>query len=396
MAGMPVKPIHKSVSVRQLVNLIPDEELSRLAGKTDVDYWASVLYGKSMFYLLLYGLADSEKTSLRSLEDIFNSQRFKFLFNLDPDQTTRYNSISSRLATMDVSFFEEAYKLIFAVFRSHFSENEALGYNIVRVDSTMVAETATKLEKGMHVGSKNNKKQIKYTVCLEDLLPSSVQIFTEQSQLNEDLTIPSTILKMIDPHPDTVFVFDRGVKSRKAYEDITQKEWMFVTRVKEDTRYEVVEELNTVKGSQIGNLFIESDVLVYLYDGKSKKTNIPFRLIKTKSEQGKSFLFLSNMKDVTAEDIIMIYKKRWDIEVFFRFIKQELNFSHFISTNINGIKIIVYMTLILSMLIHIYKKYNQVGFKTAKRRVKIELDDLLTILIIQASGGDPNIFFRGP
>lgn len=396
MSVMPAKPVHNSVSVKQLLNLIPDEELSRLAGETGVDYWASVLYGRSMFYLLLYGLADSEKTSLRSLEDIFNSRRFKYLFNLDADQTTRYNSISSRLATMDVSFFEEAHKLIFAVFRDHFSESEALGYNIVRVDSTMVAETAGKLEKGMHVGSRNNKNQIKYTVCLEDLFPSSVQIFTEQKHLNEDLTIPSTILKMIDPRPDTVFVFDRGVKSRKAYEDITKKEWMFVTRVKEDTRYEVVEELNTVKGSQIGNLFIESDAWVCLYDGKSKKTNIPFRLIKTKNEQGKSFLFLSNMKNATAEEIIMIYKKRWDIEVFFRFIKQELNFSHFISTNINGIKIVLYMTLILSMLIHIYKKYNQVGFKTAKRRVKIELDDLLTALIIQASGGDPTIFFSGP
>jgi hypothetical protein len=393
---MPAKPVHNSVSVKQLLNLIPDDELSRLAGKTGVDYWASVLYGKSMFYLLLYGLADSDKTSLRSLEDIFNSRRFKFLFNLDPDQTTRYNSISSRLATMNIAFFEEAYKLIFTLFRDHFSEKEALGYNIVRVDSTMVAETANKLEKGMHVGSKTNKKQIKYTVCLEDLLPSSVQVFTEQSQLNEDLTIPSTILKMIDPHPDTVFVFDRGVKSRKAYEDITQKERMFVTRVKEETRYEVVEELNTIKGSPIGNLFIDSDAWVYLYNGKSKKTNIPFRLIKTKNEQGKPFLFLTNMKDATTEDIIMIYKKRWDIEVFFRFIKQELNFSHFISTNINGIKIIVYMTLILSMLIHVYKKYNQVGFKTAKRRVKIELDDLLTVFIIQASGGDPAIFFRGP
>ena len=260
----------------------------------------------------------------------------------------------------------------------------------------MVAETASKLEKGMHVGSKNNKKQIKYTVCLEGLLPSSVQIFTEQKHLNEDLTIPSTILKVIDPRPDTVFVFDRGVKSRKAYEDITKKEWMFVTRVKEDTRYEVVRELDTVKGSQIGNLFIESDAWVYLYDGKSKKTNIPFRLIKTKNEQGKSFLFLSNMQNATAEEIIMIYKERWNIEVFFRFIKQELNFSHFMSTNVNGIKIIVYMTLILSMLIHIYKKYNQVGFKTAKRRMKIELDDMLTALIIQASGGDPTIFFSGP
>ena len=101
-------------------------------------------------------------------------------------------------------------------------------------------------------------------------------------------------------------------------------------------------------------------------------------MLKAKNELGKAYLFSSNTKDAPAEDIIMIYKKRWDIEVFFRFIKQELNFSHFISTNVNGIKAIVYTTLILSMLIHIYKKYNNVGFKTAKRRIRIELDDLLT------------------
>lgn len=111
-------------------------------------------------------------------------------------------------------------------------------------------------------------------------------------------------------------------------------------------------------------------------------------------------LFVTNMREtpagelVPAKDIITIYKLRWDIEVFFRFIKQELNFSHFLSTNINGIKIILYMTLILAMLIHIYKKYNNVGYKTAKRRVKMELEELLTIIIVKACGGNPDIVFR--
>jgi hypothetical protein len=392
---MRVKEAHNKVSAKELLSLIPDEELSRLAGQTGVDHWAKVLYGKSMFYLLLYGLAECEKTSLRGLEDIFNSKRFKFLFNLDLDQTIRYSSISDRLATMELDFFEKAYQLIYSLFRNHFSDQDGLNYNIIRVDSTMVAETANKLEKGMSVGcKKDGKKQVKYTVCLEDLLPSSVQIFTEQSELSEDLTIPVTILKLIDSHTDNVFVFDRGVQSRKAYIDIDQKEWKFVTRVKEDTRYEFIEELDTIKGLQIGNLTVEADQWVYLFKGK--RINTPFRILRTRNEQGKILIFLTNMKEIPAEDVITIYKKRWDIEVFFRFIKQELNFSHFMSTNTNGIKIILYMTMILSMLIHVYKKHNNVGFKTAKRRIKLELDDLITILIIQVCGGDPTIFFRGP
>src|ERR1700733_5870369 len=95
------------ITVKQLVSLIPDQALSGLAVKTGVDYQAKVLFGRSMFYLLLYGLAESDRTSLRGLEDIFNSRRFKLLFSLDPDQTTRYNSISDRLATMNLDFFEE-------------------------------------------------------------------------------------------------------------------------------------------------------------------------------------------------------------------------------------------------------------------------------------------------
>jgi hypothetical protein len=95
------------VTVKQLLSLIPDQALSSLAANTGVDYQAKVLFGKSMFYLLLYGLAESERASLRSLEDIFNSRRFKLLFNLDVEQTTRYNSISDRLRTKPIAIYSK-------------------------------------------------------------------------------------------------------------------------------------------------------------------------------------------------------------------------------------------------------------------------------------------------
>jgi transposase len=385
------------ISVKQLLSLIPDEELSKLAVQTGVDFQAKVLFGKSMFYLLLYGLAESERTSLRSLEDVFNSRRFKFLFGLDSKHTTRYNSISDRLATMELSFFEKAHSMMYAVFQSHFPEQTALQYNIIKVDSTMVAETASKLEAGMDAGrKKDGKKQVKYTICLDGLFPRSVEVFTAQSHLSEDLTIPATILKLADTGKDNVFVFDRGVQRRNAYIELDEQELNFVTRIRKNSRYQSIDTLTTPANLQVGNLMVVSDEWVYLYGGNNKRIDTPLRLLTTKNPYGQTLLFVSNMKEIPAEDMIMIYKKRWDIEVFFRFIKQELNFSHFISTNINGIKIILYMTLILSMLILIYKKYNNTGYKTAKRRVKMELDELLTILIVEACGGNPDIVFRGP
>ena len=396
---MPTKRVQDKVSVKELLGLVPDKTLTRLARQTGVGHYARALYGKSMFYLLLYGLLSSEKPSLRALEDVFNSQRFKLLFKLDAGQKTRYNSISDRLSTMELSFFEQAYRSVYSVFRERFSKKEAKGYHIVRVGSPMVAETANKLKQGMCVGrKKDGKKQVKYTLCMEDLLPCGVQAFTGRRELNEDLTIPATILKTTHPRPGTVFVFDRGVQSRQAYQDIAQKEWLFVTRPKENTRYCKAgeETAGNSEGLQIGNLTIETDGQVYLYDGDNKKTKMPFRLVRAKTGQGKKLLFLSNIKDAAVEELIAIYKKRWDIKVFFRFVKQELNFSHLTSTNVNGIRAIPYMALALPMLAHIYKKRNDTGFKTAKRRMKMELEDLLTIMIVQVCGGNPNLFFKSP
>jgi len=99
-------------------------------------------------------------------------------------------------------------------------------------------------------------------------------------------------------------------------------------------------------------------------------------------------LLITNIIHLTTDEIAQMYRRRWDIEVFFRFLKQELNFSHFLSLNDNGIQVILYMTLITAMLVKIYKKENEIGYKTAVRRMSIELESLVMAIIVIQSGGD--------
>jgi len=155
---------YQGISVSELLDAIPDEELVRLAGETNVDYYSKVLYGRSVFYMLLMGLLSSERTSLRILEDIFNRKSFKIMFNLDIKKTVKYNSISERLDVMDVEFFEKVFELFYAQLSVLYSQEEILAQKIVRVDSTMVAETSAKLLEGMRVGSKGGKQQVKYSI----------------------------------------------------------------------------------------------------------------------------------------------------------------------------------------------------------------------------------------
>ncbi len=392
------------ISVRELLKLIPENLLADLSSETKVDFQVKKLYGRNVFTLLLFGLIESERLGLRSLQDFFNSTHYKVLFNVDKTKKIKYNSLSARLATMNVDFFKKAYEAIYEECSRLYDEKDlSLNYRISRVDSTMVCETATQLERGINVGcKKDGKKQVKYTICLTNLFPSSVEVFREQCQINENQTIPQVIFKAIDKDKDNVFVFDRGVSSREIFCELDIKEYSFVTRLKTETRYEAIKQIPLPEKTSVGNLTILKDQLVYLYRSGNNLVEHPFRLIQTEREDGKAFLFLSNLIStkednphlVEAKDIILLYKKRWDIEVFFRFIKQELNFSHFISVNLNGIQILLYMTLILALLILIYKKVNGWGYKTAKRRFMIELRDIISIMLIEYSGGDPSLVYR--
>jgi IS4 transposase len=120
-----------------------------------------------------------------------------------------------------------------------------------------------------------------------------------------------------------------------------------------------------------------------------------FRLLVIKNgKTDKEFWFITNEFELSAREISDYYRKRWDIEAFFRFMKQELNLSHLVSLNKNGIEVIVYMTIIASMLLLIYKKANNLGYKTAKRLITMELRNMITAILIVFAGGDPNKVFK--
>lgn len=386
--------LKENITAKQLLDLIPDDVLTSIIKDCDVDYQVKKLFSRNLFYLLLYGLMESNRVSLRSLEEVYKSKKFKFLFNLNKNQNVKFNTISTRLSQINIEFFEKLYKTVYSTFSQLIPNENALSYKITRVDSTMVCEAANKIEEGMIVAYKTGqKKQIKYTISLTDLLPSSVEVYTQQSASSEDVALSKAILKNIDKKVDNIFVFDRGLYSREHFSKMDKEDFKFVTRINSNSRLEVIEENDFQENLQIGNLKIQSDQKALLF-GKFKKCDRPFRIIKTVNEKNEPLWFLTNMAELTIEEIIEIYKRRWDIEVFFRFIKQELNFKHFMSTNINGIKVILYMTLILAMLIVMFKKLNNIGYKIATRRFYYQLDDLILEMVAVLSSRDPKMVFR--
>ncbi len=404
---------HKT-NIQQILRLIPDELLSKLALNTKVDYCAKVLQGERLFYLLLYAILRSERISQRYLEDVFKTRHFKFLFNYSVGLKVSHSSISEKLSKINLDFFKQAYESIYERFNQVYSTKEQEQLCLIRVDSSMVAEACTKLQKGMSVGKKktkepeNQKKQVKYTMAYDGAGICLAEMLTESRYLSEDIAIPQVInnLIKIDKEHRNLYVFDRGVSSLNSYNKLTEQQAQFVCRIKTNRKKELVHSLMESNTElDLGSLELVSDEVIHLFDSaKNCFSTVEYRLIVAKRKveldttppqnKGKfkrvenEFYFLTNNFEMSAKQVTQCYKKRWDIEVFFRFIKQELNFKHFLSVNENGLQVMLYMTLIAAMLLMLYKRTNEIGFVTAKRRFTMEIEDMITAMAIIYCGGD--------
>lgn len=233
-------------------------------------------------------------------------------------------------------------------------------------------------------------------MAFDGIFPCMSEIFTDKRNLSEDTTIPMVIYRYAEKSKSSVFVFDRGVQKREVYQNLSKNETPFVTRIKANVRYKVVEEIEKATNRKIGILELYSDLKVQIgIPDKRTFYDEHYRIIAATNPETKViYYFFTNILDLSAEEILQFYKKRWDIEVFFRFLKQELNFSHITSTSENGMQVVLYMTMITSMLVLIYKRMNQIGYKTALRRIAFELNELIIKLVVKHCGGDPSLVFR--
>jgi transposase len=250
---------------------------------------------------------------------------------------------------------------------------------VVRFDSTILTLSSKLLKDGFPARQINPEKavknQIKFAIGFNQI-PSTMKLFSKSNETDE-IALRQVVLAH-KYEPDSIAVFDRGLASRATLREIDQSGIDFVTRLSDKANYRIVESNGSVIGQTTGNLTLTEDIIVQL---RSKRTNWlphPFRLVVAENEEGKKLFFLTNRRDLSAIEICEIYKKRWDIEIFFKFIKQELHAKHFLSRSLNGIQVTFYMILILSLLMMAFKYLNKLeGYHWVKWDFRKELRDLV-------------------
>jgi hypothetical protein len=152
-----------------------------------------------------------------------------------------------------------------------------------------------------------------------------------------------------------LYVMDRGFVDYKSLWAIELRESIFVTRVKRNTAYKRVHINTHAKDGPI-----QSDVLIEL-TGPVTKTHYPKPLRKIKyedKETEKVYEFLTNDLERDAQEIADIYKERWEVELFFKWIKQHLKVKSFWGTSMNAVYSQIWVALILTVLLWINRTLN--------------------------------------
>jgi hypothetical protein len=200
--------------------------------------------------------------------------------------------------------------------------------------------------------------------------------------------------------PDSIYCMDLGYTDFDFFRQIDEKKAFFVTRLRPDIKY-------TVSGqhAEPNKKGVLSDQIIQTDGCQSKKYADALRLIRYyDAETDKELQFLTNNFKLSAFTIAQIYKARWQIEIFFKWIKQNLKIKTFLGTSANAVLTQIWVAMIYYLLLA-YIKYQSsyrnslfylhrvIGDTILTRCSIIDLFRASKSAINKLKGGDPQLCF---
>jgi len=156
-----------------------------------------------------------------------------------------------------------------------------------------------------------------------------------------------TQMEALVTEKDVIYVFDRGYFDFKKFAHYCKESISFVTRIKSNTVVEVVKDLPVTEGSNILR-----DQIVVLGKGP-KKMEQYLRLVEVKDTQGNTVQIVTNLFDADVVEVSEIYRRRWKIELFFKWLKQHMKIEHFYGQSSAAVQNQIYIALITYCLLRI-------------------------------------------
>lgn len=330
---------HQNSVFHTVLKHVPWHRFDELVEAHGADRRVRRLSTKSQFVALLYGQL-SGASSLREIVTGLQSHQAR-LYHLGAAAVCR-STLSDANACRPVAVFGELLGAMMA--QAHRGLRRKLAEATYLIDATTLPLDSRSLD-----WARWSSRSIaaKLHVIYDPDADRPVYSVVTAAKVND-----ITVAQKMPIEPGATYVFDLGYYDYGWWAELDQAGCRIVTRFKANTPLTLIEELPRPEGSDI-----LSDRIGFLpaRQAKSRRNPMqdPVREVRVMTDTGKELRILSNDLDAPAQEIADLYKRRWAIELFFRWVKQTLKITRFIGTSENAIRIQIAVALIAFLLLRL-------------------------------------------
>lgn len=326
----------------QILGIISRSRFEKLAKEYKTEHGAKGLKSWTHFVTMLFSHISGQH-GLRSIQQSMNNQRngWYHMGITNTEREVKRSTLSYANAHRDSNLFK-------ALFENLLGEAQAIkskhGFRfknpLYSIDCTII-DLCLKLFPWANF--RKGKGGIKLTVKLDH--QGKIPCFVVESNAREHDTKK---IREVPYNPADVLVFDRGFTDYAYFRSICEGKAWFVTRLKKNAVYRYVEKKEIKEG---GNIISDYKIKI-----PSLSNEIILRKIIVRNpETGKKIVLLTNNLQWSATTVAAVYKDRWQIELFFKTIKQNLKIKRFYGNSKNAVMTQIWIALIAYLLFYLLK-----------------------------------------
>ena len=339
---------HSNTVLSQILKFVPRHEFVKLEKAHDGKRRKGAMTRWTQFVAMTCAQLTG-RSSLRDIESTMSSQKALY-YHLGSGSVKR-STLARANQVLTADFFQDLFVKLYARCQSGSPKH---GF---RFKNKLFSLDASLLDVSMKVfpQAEYNRMKAAYKLHIgldhDGLIPAFAAVTVGQVG-------DQTAAKRIQFPRGSVVVFDKGYSSYEWHNSLTNQGIFWVTRIRGNAKYKVVERRPVNKSQGV-----TSDQTIEYTSVRSSGYNLHRvrRIGYTDEETGKHYVFITNHFDWSAKTVADIYKQRWQVELFFKWIKQNLKIKAFLGNTDNAVMTQVMIALCVYLILSFIKFQSRMG-----------------------------------
>lgn len=336
----------------QIIKLFPQEKFKSSVNKYSGDAKRRKFSCYNQLISMIFCHINGCK-SLRELQHSFNAHTEDH-YHLKMPKIKR-STLSDANATANPEIFIESLKVLMNMVAPKFRKEIGGFVNII--DSSPISLTKSRFDDWTKEHKNSRIQGLKLHLGINTDSQSITEFEISDANKND-----ITISKNWNLKDKQIYIFDKGYYDYNWWHKIIENGSDFVTRAKKDIALNIVKKLETTSTN-----IISDEVVTFRHrTPRGGKTNLYINSLRKisvhREDKNTPLILLTNRFDLSAQQIADLYKERWQIELFFKWIKQKLKIKQFIGNSRNAVVIQLVTALITYLLLLLYKNACQIKY----------------------------------